>query len=75
MRHGCGPGTELGASRPHEEGFSQIFHFGHKAIVFGEFLHLVLAGEEMRTNAWGSLRYGCRGPIYAVACGNCPLLP
>lgn len=69
MRHRCCPGTELGASRPHEEGFSQIFHFGHKA----EFLDLVLTGEEMRTNAWVCLQ-GCRGPVCAVACGNGLLL-
>jgi hypothetical protein len=74
MRHGCCPGTKLGTPRPHEEGFSHIFHFRQKAVVFAEFPDLVLAGKERRANTWVCLRYGCRAPVCAVACGNGPTL-
>lgn len=63
MRHGRSPGTELGTSRPHEEGPSHVLHFGHKAIMFGELLDLVLEGGEVRADAWVCLQYGCRGPV------------
>lgn len=52
MRHRCGSGTELGASRPHEEGFPHFFHFRHKAIRASELLKLALAGEKARSDAW-----------------------
>lgn len=52
MRYRCGSGTELGASRPHEEGLSHFFHFRHKAIRASELLELALAGEKVRPEAW-----------------------
>lgn len=62
MRYRRGSGTELGASRPHEEGLSHFFHFRHKAIRASELLDLALAGEKVRPETWAVPTGWMQGP-------------
>lgn len=76
MRHGRGPGAELGAAGAPEKHFSQLFHFQHEAPVLraAMVLEVALVGRD-KGDSYGEKGPDGEGLVTCAEGAVCPLSP